>query len=326
VSFDRPYDWGLGAGDFLGAELPLLMRMEEAGLDVTYVTSIDVHANPDLLKRHTAVLSTAHDEYWSMEMRNAFESARDKGVNLAFFGANAMFRQVRFQDSPTGRFRREVCYKSASEDPINDRALKTVNWRDAPVDRPEASLIGVQYDGQGFADLEVTHPDGWLWEGTGVGRGQKFPGVIGPEFDHAFSSSPDNLQIFARSAIRDKEDRDSYADTAYYSAPSGAGVFASGTIGWISQLKTHYDTQEPLQPQLYQATMNVLRLFGQGPAGTARPSIANAASAHASPLPPRPEPPKPPPAVPAPTPKPTPHPIPIPIPTTSTTLLPDPLP
>ena len=318
VSFDRPYDWGLGAGDFIGAELPLLMRMEEAGLDVTYVTSIDIHENPDLVKRHTAVLSTAHDEYWSMQMREAFETARDEGVNVVFFGANAMFRQVRFQDSPIGKFRREICYKSSSEDPVDDRALTTVNWRDAPVDRPEASLIGVQYDGQGFADLEVTHPDGWLWEGTGVGRGQKFSGVIGPEFDHAFSSSPGNLQIFARSAIMEKRDRETFADTAYYSAPSGAGVFATGTIGWISRLKTHYDTAEPLEPVLYHATMNVLRLFGDGPAGKARPAIANAASARATPLP---KPPRYAPnvgALPPPT-APKPNPLPLPLPTTTTT-------
>jgi hypothetical protein len=322
VSFDRPYDWGLGAGDFLGAELPLLMRIEEAGLDVTYVTSIDVHANPELLQRHTAVLSTAHDEYWSLQMRQAFEAARDKGVNIAFFGANAMFRQVRFQDSPTGKFRREVCYKSSEEDPVDDRSLTTVNWRDSPVSKPEASIIGVQYDGQGFADLEVTHPDGWLWEATGVGRGHKFRGVIGPEFDRAFSASPGNLQIFARSAIMEKQDRETFADTAYYSAPSGAGVFASGTIGWINQLKTHYDRTDPIEPVLYHATMNVLRLFGRGPAGKERPSIANAASARATPLP-KPPPKKYAPGVGVPPPAPTPAPTP---PTPTTTLPPDPIP
>jgi hypothetical protein len=325
VSFDRPYDWGLGAGDFIGAELPLLMRMEEAGLDVTYCTSVDVHENPDLLKRHTAVLSTAHDEYWSMPMRNAFESARDAGTNVAFWGANAMFRQIRFQDSPNGKNRREVCYKSASEDPVDNRNLTTVNWRDAPLDMPEASIIGVQYDGQGFADLEVNNPDGWIWEATGVGYGQKFGGVIGPEFDRQFGASPENLEVFARSAIREKQGRATYADTAYYSAPSGAGVFASGTNGWISRLKYHYSTPDPLEPQLYHATMNVLRLFGQGPAGKARPANGNASSISPSALPE--EPPPPPkryaPAVPPPTSPPnTPPPTLLPPLSTTTTTTP----
>jgi hypothetical protein len=290
VSFDRPYDWGLGAGDFIGAELPLIMRMEEAGLDVTYATSIDVHRDPARLLRHRAALSLAHDEYWTHEMRAAFEGARDQGVNLVFFGANAMFRQVRLEDSPLGPFRREVCYKSASEDPIERSELTTVNWRDAPLGRPEAALIGVQYDGQGFADLEVTNPDGWIWEETGVGYRQKFRGVIGPEFDRVFSSSPTNIQVFARSAIREKTDRDTWADIAYYSAPSGAGVFSTGTIGWISTLNPHNYTNMPREPQLYHATMNVLRLFGAGPAGAARPSIPNSSSVRPSPLPPKPKP------------------------------------
>src|SRR5581483_7418255 len=64
VSFDRPYANGAGSGDFIGLEHPLVMRLEEQGFDVTYATSIDLHANPDLLQRHTAFLSPGHDEYW----------------------------------------------------------------------------------------------------------------------------------------------------------------------------------------------------------------------------------------------------------------------
>ena len=47
VSFDRPYDIVTdGSGDFLGNELPLVMRSEELNLDATYMTSIDVHERP----------------------------------------------------------------------------------------------------------------------------------------------------------------------------------------------------------------------------------------------------------------------------------------
>jgi hypothetical protein len=292
VSYDRPYDWGLGAADFIGADLPLIMRLEEAGLDVTYATSIDVHGTPERLLRHAAVLTTAHDEYWTMQMRQGFESARDSGINLVFFGANAMFRQVRLEDTPQGPFRRQVCYKSANEDPVASVSPEytTVNWRDAPVTRPEASLVGVQYDGLGTSDLEVTHPDGWIWEGTGVGLGQKFAGVVGPEFDRVFGTSPANIQIFARSAIEDVSGRQTWADTVYYSAASGAGVFSTGTIGWISSLGPVDPAGTPREPLLYQATMNVLRLFGAGPAGVVRQSIPNAASARPSTLPKKPAP------------------------------------
>src|SRR5262249_59659151 len=75
------------------------------------------------------------------------DKARDAGVNLAWFGANAAYRQVRFEDSVVGANRHQVCYKSAAEDPQTKTspALATVNWRDAPVNRPEMQVVGVGY-------------------------------------------------------------------------------------------------------------------------------------------------------------------------------------
>ena len=38
VSYDRPYGYGEGAGDFLGSEYPFVRFVEQHGLDVAYVT------------------------------------------------------------------------------------------------------------------------------------------------------------------------------------------------------------------------------------------------------------------------------------------------
>jgi hypothetical protein len=71
---------------------------------------------------------------------------RDAGVNLAFFGANAIYWQVRFEPSTRGVANRViVCYRDARLDPVAEPALKTVLWRQPPVSRPEQKLIGVQY-------------------------------------------------------------------------------------------------------------------------------------------------------------------------------------
>jgi hypothetical protein len=128
VSFDRPYEVN-GAPQFLAVELPLIHLVERLGLDLTYATNVDVHRAPDSVLAHKALVSTGHDEYYSKEMRTSLESARNQGINLAFLGANAIFRQIRYQDSPLGTNRREVCYKSAAEDPISrtNPALSTVN-------------------------------------------------------------------------------------------------------------------------------------------------------------------------------------------------------
>jgi hypothetical protein len=76
VSFDRPYLIGDGAGDFLGLEYPLVSLVESLGLDVTYVTDIDLQQSPNSLLAHRAVITLGHDEYYSLVMRNALEQAR----------------------------------------------------------------------------------------------------------------------------------------------------------------------------------------------------------------------------------------------------------
>ena len=96
VSFDRPYDFGFGGGaaDLIGNELPLVSLAERLGLDVTYSTDVDLHAAPERLLQHRALISLGHDEYWSSAMRQGVETARDHGVNLLFLGANAIYRQA----------------------------------------------------------------------------------------------------------------------------------------------------------------------------------------------------------------------------------------
>jgi hypothetical protein len=278
VSFDRPYDMqAQGSGDFVGNELPLVMRAEQLGLDVTYITSVDLQARPELLTRHRALFSLGHDEYWSKAMRDGTEAARDAGVNLAFLGANAVFRQIRFEASPLGPNRRIVNYRSTS-DPIRatDPSQTTVSWRESPVNRPEASLIGEQYECNPVrADMVVTDPGAWVWAGTGVTQGQHLDVVVGSEYDRFFPAlGPDNVQVLAHSPVQ-CHSRSSWSDMTYYSAPSGAGVLATGTNYWVSKLTPPEWEHSPYNAVVTKATENVLLAFGAGPAGLAHPSTAN---------------------------------------------------
>jgi hypothetical protein len=68
--------------------------------------------------------------------------------------------------------------------------------------------------------------------------------------------------------------KSSYSDVTYYSVPSGGGVFASGTNWWISKLNPE-GPGNPHEPAIITMTLNVLRVFGTGPAGLAHPSVAN---------------------------------------------------
>ena len=108
---------------------------------MTYWTDIDLHARPQLLANHRCLFSLGHDEYWSTPMRQGAAAANAGGVNLAFLGANACYRQIRLQPTSVGPNRLQVCYKDAAEDPLAREAtvLTTVNWNQAPVNNPESA-------------------------------------------------------------------------------------------------------------------------------------------------------------------------------------------
>ena len=76
-------------------------------------------------------------------MRDAFDDALSRGVNLAFMGANTCYWQIRYEDDE----RTIVEYRQARRDPDPDPAAKTVRFRDLTPPRPERELIGQQYDG-----------------------------------------------------------------------------------------------------------------------------------------------------------------------------------
>ncbi len=279
VSFDRPYDIVTdGSGDFIGNELPLVMRAEEAALDATYITSIDLHQRPELMRQHKALLSLGHDEYWSKTMFDGTESARDSGVNLAFFGANAVFRQVRFDGSPVGADRLMINYRSTA-DPIRsvDPKQTTVSFRDAPVNRPEAALIGQQYQCNPVrADMIISQADSWIWANTGLKNGDHLEIGVGSEFDQYIrgQGGPDNVEIVAHSPVNCRG-KAGYSDVTYYTAPSGAGVFATGTNYWVSKLMPPEFPETAYNPKVVTATVNLLTEFGKGPAGQAHPAVPN---------------------------------------------------
>ena len=243
VSYDRPYsqDWAQGAADFLGNEFPLLYHMESLGLDVTYWTDVDLHERPQLLAYRRCLLSLGHDEYWSQAMRDGALSGLDLGVNLAFLGANACYRQVRFQPSALGPNRLQVCYKSATEDPligIDDAVVTGPQWAAPPTSWPESQMIGSMYqDVAADADLVVADPSSWVWNGTNVSAGQRIPSVVQGEYDRFDLSvaGPRNVDIAAHSPVANRGPG-RYADVTWYTTDGGGGVFATGSAAWVNKL------------------------------------------------------------------------------------------
>ncbi len=296
VSFDRPYRGPdtQGSGDFLGNELPFVYLAERLGLDVTYWTDLDLHARPELLRRHRCLVSLGHDEYWSWQMRfDGAAAALAEGCNLLFLGANACYRQIRLAPSASGvADRRVICYKDYAADPIDrtDPKLATgSSWAtDAPgYQYPESELIGSMYRAYGAsAPLVVADASSFVFAGTGLRDGDVVRGaagndVVGSEFD-AFEPGlpgPRNVDVLCHSPT-DSVVGQGYSDLTYYSHAGGGAVLDTGTARWVELL---WDGSRPLQgalsfgrsparATLTAVTLNVLRAFGAGPAGRRHPS------------------------------------------------------
>jgi len=232
-SYDRPYHQGAGSGGLFGEEYDLVVTAERLGLRLNYAADVDLHSRPDLLAGAAGVAVLGHSEYWSRAMRAALTAARDGGTNLAFLGANDVFRRIRLQPSPLGPDREMVNYKDGAADPVHTPDT-TADWPRRPFPDPESSLTGVQYRcAHARADLVVTDPQGWLFAGLGLHPGQRLPGLVGSEYDRVSTAvpTPRPMQIMAHSPVPCYGTPD-FSDLVWYTTPSGAGVFAAGTMDW----------------------------------------------------------------------------------------------
>lgn len=272
VSFDRPYARD-GGGQFLEWEIDFVRFLEREGYDVTYTTDLDTHAHGERLLRSRGFLSVGHDEYWSQAMYDAVERARDAGVHLGFFGANAAYWQMRLAPSAAGTPDRiMICYKDAALDPVQGPTT-TVRWRDPLLGRPEQALIGVQYgdiiaDGVhgAYADYVVQNASHWVYADTGLADGDVIPGIVGYETDALDGTTArpvtrdDGAVLLSTSPFVGYGGTSAVASSAIYQAPSGAWVFAAGTIGWSLGLDDFGDRAVP-DRRLQQTTRNVLDAF-----------------------------------------------------------------
>ncbi|MEU5710514.1 MULTISPECIES: N,N-dimethylformamidase beta subunit family domain-containing protein [Streptomyces] len=131
------------------------------------------------------------------------------------------------------------------------------------------------YEGYPTDAPYVVHAaDHWLYEGTGVRPGDGF--------DHhrvtPAAPVPEPLEITAHSPLV-CGGRRTHSDSAYYTAASGAGVFATGTMRWVEALMAgtpdggrDHGMDARTRTFVTRTTENALRAFAQGPAAHHRPA------------------------------------------------------
>jgi hypothetical protein len=266
VAFDRPT-----APSFFEYEVYLARWLEELGADhgfgIDYATDFDVHRNPASIDGYSLVISGSHDEYWSKEMFDAFETRIfHLGRNVIFFGANAAYCQVRFADidcPPDGAQlgRQLVCYKNLT-DPISrrpadiDPALLATTWFRQDARRPESMLMGVAYqswfqptpDGPHYPYF-VESTDAPFFAGLNYKVGDVAAEVVGYEWDNRdpegdgkrlwdaedsriASLQQDSIKVLFRGEPVDADGKPGRAEAVYFRSAAGAKVFSAGSIRW----------------------------------------------------------------------------------------------
>jgi hypothetical protein len=243
VSFNRPYGkycqildapLSTGSGEWFLWEFPLAYWMESRGYDLTYISNLDTHADPNGLLRSKGFLSVGHDEYYSIEMFRHLKLAVDAGVNVAFLSGNTCCGRILFspdsRQSPNRAFERVGVFGP----PAGTRDF--VAMKSLPHERPYANeLVGAHSTGPvtGGADWTCVKPDHWLFEGTGMKHGDGIPGLVGWEW-HGDPAPIPGLEVVATGPTQDapgKPNGGTYAATIY-PGPRGNFVFNAATCWW----------------------------------------------------------------------------------------------
>jgi hypothetical protein len=262
VSFDRPYPAWRAAN--LNARWPfvwdyqLLRFLEREGIDVAYTTDVDTHREPWSLIGHRLLMTSGHDEYWTREMRDAFDAAMAGGTNLACMGANTAYWQMRFEDDE----RTTVEYRWRADDPEPSRALKTEMFRNLVPQRPECLLWGVQYQegltpaGQAPRHYELepaclAHP--WM-KGTGFEHPATLEGLVGYEWD----AIQEGLEPSEATVFFHYDCEISNADALVHRSPSGSLVFAAGSLQFSWGLDDWGDHEGQADERLQRFMRNAL--------------------------------------------------------------------
>ncbi len=284
VSFNRPYQvsdnvygiYGTAGPTLFNYDINLIRWLEKNGYDVTYCTDIDTHtadSNNGRLSagRHKVLVSGGHDEYWSWEMRDKVETARNRSsqpLNLAFIGGNAVYWQIRFENSsssgtyPANATERTIVgYKETAttsdvleNDPfyasttVSDNHLITNKWRENQGNGgtlskpPEDELIGVMYSEVplflGTSNEAVLSANCPAWICSIAVEEPPMEALVGYEADRIHNESAYSgtrtLITICDSPYRNKFGvvLGNSNMTLYTRTANGARVFGAGTIQW----------------------------------------------------------------------------------------------
>jgi hypothetical protein len=112
----------------------------------------------------------------------------------------------------------------------------------------EDKLLGAKSYGVGLGSWKVQEPDHWIFEGTGLKKGDSIPDLVGWEYHGLPVANLPGLKILATGDMqfRDYKPEETYA-AVIYDGPKGNFVFDASTCWWSMPLS---------KPPLYAEKLN----------------------------------------------------------------------
>ena len=281
VSFDRPYGrqsqytgivndpLSFGSGEFISFEMPFSYFLEQHGYDVAYCANCDM-ITPDRGLKAKAFLSVGHDEYWDIRQFESVEKLRDAGVNLLFFSGNSVCWVSPFTTSksgnPNGRIFRGGPFGAGNYYAVNRERVHGPFPERGP---DEGLLMGVRniQPVNGGGDWIITKPEHWMFEGTGVKKGDSIPGLIGWEY-HGDAADIKGMEVVAEGTAWQGGDNPSTWQAVIYPGPKKNFVFNASTIFWAQGLSkppghtlpwSHFSRPHGPDPRVQKITHNLLK-------------------------------------------------------------------
>jgi hypothetical protein len=280
ISFDRPYGkycqivdapLSTGSGEFFLWEYPMVFWLEQNGYDVTYISNLDVHADPKNLRRVKGFISVGHDEYYSMEMFNHLRGAIAAGLSVGFFSGNVCCGRIDPRPSSSGVPNR-IFSRTDFWGPRDEAEIKSFPTMGLlPHQSPNSNLLvgaGNVAPTTGGSDFICTKPDHWIFEGTGMKAGEGIPGLVGWEW-HGGPAAIPGLEIVSTGPTQSapgKLNGGVYTATVY-PGPKRNFVFNASSCWWADGLSAPpgyvrpsvYTTPQGPDVRAQNITANVLR-------------------------------------------------------------------
>ena len=281
VSFNRPYGrqsqfmdivndpLSFGSGEFISFEMPFSYFLEQHGYDVAYCSNSDL-LTPERGLKAKAYLSIGHDEYWDIRQYKSVEIFRDNGVSLMFFSGNSICWVTPFSADSEGKPNRTIFRGGpygANRLYAEDREKDNGPFPERGPD--EGLLMGVRNiePVNGGGDWTIIKPEHWMFEGTGIKKGDKIPGLIGWEF-HGDAAVIEGLEVVAQGIAWQSGDNIAKWQAVIYPCPKGNFVFNASTIFWAQDLSmppghtipwSHYSRPHGPDPRVQNITHNLLK-------------------------------------------------------------------